>query len=539
MTSNVNLPRRPYLPAASSGRLLGGHEISEKDNESPSSGCTTPSSCDESESSRSSVNATMHTSSAFLAPYQVSMQQTTPQAYLALDHWGCHPQLNNEFFGYMPMQALSSPESVNMGQLGAQIYTVQPQSYGCNIMMPQGDGPTQVPMSNNLPLVQNRSDLKNYAPPSGIQGVNSNFYATSNGISTDAYAMRVSPLPSYVSPPGYLNPPGNINSPMVMYPVANGPNIWVPSSQITHTMPPFTLYPPSSNNTPMTNLNNQNLNTNTLPNSEMCNSTAAPLSTRQKKRATTAANVFDSSSIQGTQSAAQTSTDQTPTNNSDEQLKNGDEPKGRSEEGDDVWIGECNYEECQQESDSNLFITWHGSYVELVTKLNHLQLDPKSIQRTRDKNIYNVVFKTHTIARKAFSIQKQIRVRMVPPRYSRRNWLRNPSPRFVVKFETKSRLIVRNGKSTCHDIVGSFLMWNFKDRKGCFIWADQLKGNRIRVIGCEGRFMFPDDTIKVIKKPPSKGTKPIGWVSYRNKHTKEDFVSRLSGNTLRDYIYWE
>jgi len=67
---------------------------------------------------------------------------------------------------------------------------------------------------------------------------------------------------------------------------------------------------------------------------------------------------------------------------------------------------------------------------------------------------------------------------------SNRIWLRNQSPTFFVKFWTKCRLVVRNRKADCHDIVGELL-------KGCLTIADQLKGNRIRVICYEGGFMVP------------------------------------------------
>jgi len=175
-----------------------------------------------------------------------------------------------------------------------------------------------------------------------------------------------------------------------------------------------------------------------------------------------------------------------------------------------------------------------------VSTLSRVDLKPRFIQRTSDKNIYNVVWKSHTIARKAFSTQRELRLRMIPPKFTRRNWLRNPSPNFLVKYETKSRLVIRKGKSACHSIVGSFLMSNCKERKGCILWADQLKGHRIRIVGCQGKFMYPDERVDMMNQIPSENSvnMPIGWVSYRNKHTKKDFVFRRSGNLLRDYIYW-
>jgi len=170
-----------------------------------------------------------------------------------------------------------------------------------------------------------------------------------------------------------------------------------------------------------------------------------------------------------------------------------------------------------------------------------MQLESRIIQTTLAQNIYNVVFETHAIARRAFCKQREIGIRMVPPKNSRRNWLRNPCPRFHVKYETKSRLIIRKGKSVRHEVVGSFLMSSSKNQKGCFLWADQLKGNRIRIVGYEGKFMFPNGKIVAMKVTPSDGpeTKSIGWVSYRNRQTKEDFVIRRSGILLREYIHDE
>jgi len=201
---------------------------------------------------------------------------------------------------------------------------------------------------------------------------------------------------------------------------------------------------------------------------------------------------------------------------------------------DDIWPGTCNYVEYQRDGGSNLFITWSGSKAKLVEKLLSYKLGVREVCSTNDENVCNVIFESHPIARKAFTMQDQIRLRIVPPKNSHRIWLRNPSPKFLVKFETKCKLVVRKGKAECHDIVGELL-------KGCVIVADQLKGHRIRVVSCEGSFMFPGGKIVEMKGVPNKSKEKasLGWVSYRCKYTKESLVTRRSWNELSDYIYRE
>jgi len=199
-----------------------------------------------------------------------------------------------------------------------------------------------------------------------------------------------------------------------------------------------------------------------------------------------------------------------------------------------VWLGSCDYLEYLHEDGSNLFITWSGSKPELVEKLDNFKLGVRDVFSTSDENVLNVVFDSHSIARKAFTMQHLIRLRVVPPKNSHRRWIRNPSPTFLVKFETNRQLIVKKGRAESHDVVGYLL-------KGCLIYADQLKGHRIRVARCEGMFMFPGGEIMEMKgisnKPDKNG--PLGWISYCCKYTKECFVSRLSWNMLSDYIYHE
>jgi len=204
----------------------------------------------------------------------------------------------------------------------------------------------------------------------------------------------------------------------------------------------------------------------------------------------------------------------------------------KRKEEENIWLGSCDYHEYCHENGSNLYITWSGSKAELVEKLQKLNLEVRDIFSTSDENVCNVIFKSHPIARKAFTMQHIIRLRIVPPRNSHRIWMRNPSPTFLVKFETKRRLVVREGRAECHDIVGELL-------EGCMITADQLKWHRMRIVCCEGQFMFPGGKIVEMRAVPCKSNERVslGWISYYCKYTKESLVIRRSWNMLSDYIY--
>jgi len=219
--------------------------------------------------------------------------------------------------------------------------------------------------------------------------------------------------------------------------------------------------------------------------------------------------------------------------------KKGTTKKINSDE--ELWPGNFDYAEYGSNGGSNLYVTWSANQSELKEKLRIKKITVRTIGRTSQKYIYNVIFDNHLSARKAFLLQRELQIRMIPPRNSRRNWLRNPSPDFLVKFETKFRLIVKKGKADCHDIVGDLLMSNSREQKGCLIWADQLKGHRIRVVKCEGNFMFPGGRVVAMKGVSSKSNKKksVGWISYRCRHSRELFVTRRSSNSLHDYIYEE
>jgi len=163
----------------------------------------------------------------------------------------------------------------------------------------------------------------------------------------------------------------------------------------------------------------------------------------------------------------------------------------------------------------------------------------RNVLDTRVESLHNVVFYDHSTARKAFTTQRDMCLRMIPPRKSDRNWLRSPAPKFIVKFETMKRLLVRNGRARKHEAVGELLMSDSKNQRGCLIWANQIKGHRIRIVGCKGKFLLPSGRVVDMNEVPSINNEnnPLGWLSYRCRYTKEEWVKRLSKNNLRDYIF--
>jgi len=213
--------------------------------------------------------------------------------------------------------------------------------------------------------------------------------------------------------------------------------------------------------------------------------------------------------------------------------------ENKTDDDEDLWDASCNFFEYSKDGGSNLFITWEGRKAYLLTKLRHQNLEVRHCFPTQKANVFNVVFQDHKNARKAFSTQRTLHLRMLPPRKSTLNWFRNPSPKFLVKYETKFRLTVRSGKASSHDIVGDFIMTNFKEKKGCYLWDDQMKGHRIRVVGARGYLQLPNGTRTYLNSAATRigQNKPIGWVSYRSKYTRQEFVTRRSGNLLGEYIY--
>jgi len=83
-------------------------------------------------------------------------------------------------------------------------------------------------------------------------------------------------------------------------------------------------------------------------------------------------------------------------------------------------------------------------------------------------------------------------------------------------------------------------MLNIEDQRGCIFWVDQVKGFRIRVVRFVGRFILPNGRVVDMNEVPSEdreGHKSIQWISYRCKYTKEEWVTRKSGNELGDYVH--
>jgi len=139
--------------------------------------------------------------------------------------------------------------------------------------------------------------------------------------------------------------------------------------------------------------------------------------------------------------------------------------KPYEKEAENLWLGNCGYKEYNDDGASNLFISWNGKKSELLEKLQHYTLEVRIVFRCSDDGIFNVVFENHLSARKAFLMQRKMRLRMVPPKGSHRNWFRYPSPDFLVKYETRRRLVVKKQKA----VVGVFLMSNRLKQKGCIL----------------------------------------------------------------------
>jgi len=208
---------------------------------------------------------------------------------------------------------------------------------------------------------------------------------------------------------------------------------------------------------------------------------------------------------------------------------------------DDIYTENFSYVEEKHGRHSNLYVNWSGNSDQLKNELERKSLEVHCIRITPIKGLWNVVFDSHPSARKAFNTQRDIKIRMVPPRNSKRHWFRNPGSNFLVKYETNCRLAIRARKAVTSDLVGELLMSGSKseEQKGCFIWADRLKGHRIRIVGCVGKFMFPSERVIDMEEIPSDvgNNEPIGWVSYRGRYTREVFAVRTTGNILQDYIY--
>jgi len=192
-----------------------------------------------------------------------------------------------------------------------------------------------------------------------------------------------------------------------------------------------------------------------------------------------------------------------------------------------------------EESMDGLFLYVTTDDLEKLDRtLRERSLAVQDIGKTRMSGVLAVLFSSHEIAKRAFTTQQEFGIRMEPPKKSKRNWYKNPNPKFHVKFETTRRLTVKTGKSISKGKVGDFLMSDARMDKGCIIWADQLKGHRLRVVGFVGRFMDIGGHIIERHDPPLlEDRQVIGWISTQCNKTKKKFVIRKSGNHIEDYTH--
>jgi len=191
----------------------------------------------------------------------------------------------------------------------------------------------------------------------------------------------------------------------------------------------------------------------------------------------------------------------------------------------------------QSPNGSFLFVIADDAEKVIFILRNH-GLDVQDIRKSEAPGILVVLFKTHKVARRAFITQREIGFRMVPHIYSKKNWFKNPSPKFHVLFKTRTRVTVKSGKSLLKTSIGHLLMVDARRARGCIIWADQLKGRRLRVVGYVGRFMKANGRIEERYAPPTfDERKVIGWISTICSKSKVRFVERLSGNEIEDYLY--
>jgi len=183
---------------------------------------------------------------------------------------------------------------------------------------------------------------------------------------------------------------------------------------------------------------------------------------------------------------------------------------------------------------SFLFITTHN-VAQLKVILRERSLQVQDIGKTRTPGVLVVLFKTHESAKRAFITQQEIGIRMEPPSCTKKNWFKNPSPKFHVIFETTRRLTVKAGKSSSNKKLGDFLMTDARNRRGCLVLADQLKGHRLRIVGYIGKFKRKDGFI--IEQKSIFERTLVGWISTQCHKTNENFVIRKSMNKIEDYLY--
>jgi len=497
----LNTQRRQSFLALDNSSSGEGHNNKEEDHESTCSECpsvglaTRPMSITE-----SSENPSYHTGSNMPSNsntyiYQVppgNVQPVGTQLYQPLIY-GQQSQLRqgNQFtVGFGPLQV--QPMTMHSLHQEHIVYPMQRYQHGSQdwtrmpaptTAVPSMMRPISNPQLNNLESQQLASS------------------AVSSTVST--------PLISCFSSPGYVNAYGYMNTPVL----SSASCTPIPCSKTRLDVPP------------LLDLIKFNAQKYTVPQRISCSINMGPVPTSGYQSAWGTTESVSKDVNNSKENITKILTNSLSSNDCAEAIQN-----SPAQDEENIWQGSLTYEEWKK-GGSNLFITWAGRKAELVDKLHSFNLKVRDVINTSDENILNVIFETHPIARKAFTMQSEIHVRIVPPKNSHRIWWRNPSPKFLVQFETKCRLVVRKGKAECHEIVGELL-------SGCLITADQLKGNRIRVLCCEGSFMFPGGKVVEMKGVPNKSHEKasLGWVSYRCKRTKEILVIRRSWNKLGDYI---
>jgi hypothetical protein len=201
--------------------------------------------------------------------------------------------------------------------------------------------------------------------------------------------------------------------------------------------------------------------------------------------------------------------------------------------------------DCQDQVNSTLdelqdecfLLAFFDDAEELRIMLSWRGLEVQKISRTRIPGALGVLFRTRKLAKQAFIQQKEIGVRFVPYDTTSKYWHKRPSPKFHVIFETTRRLTVKSGKSFSNKTIGDFLMKNSRMDRGCLIWADQMMGYRLRVVGFVGKLMRKDGRVIVRDEPPyASERKVIGWVSTQCNITKTKFVLRLTGKQIKNYL---
>jgi len=186
-------------------------------------------------------------------------------------------------------------------------------------------------------------------------------------------------------------------------------------------------------------------------------------------------------------------------------------------------------------TDGSFLFVKTNNVLKLIEIFRKRGLEIQDIGKTRKPGVLVVLFTTHEFAKRAFTLQKEIGLRMEPPCYTKRYWFKNPSPNFHVVFETTRRLTVKSGKSSSNVKIGDFLMMDARKGVGCIVWGDQMKGHRMRVVNYVGKLMHTDG--QIVEKKSLSEPKIVGWISTQCHKTKEKLVLRKSMNKIEDYIY--